>query len=307
MFELIIKTPLNQSLQVIEFNFDELKAGIEKSVERYKGLIYNDEQIAIAKKDKAALNNFIKALDEKRKQIKADYLMPYNDFENKIKILQKLVQEPLQDIDKQIKNYDEQEKAKKQAEIDELYKKLIGELADKVPYRMLEDNRYLNKTYKLKDVEEDLKAKIDKVNEDISMLNLQENYKTEMLDEYFKTLSLSDAIRFGERLKLIDEEKRKAKERAEQARQEALKQAQEVSEPTQTIESLSGGTMFVGRGFSQKPEEQNQNVKDVDYTEVGEDKDQELAEISFKVTATAQQFRSLKEFFVSNNIKFEKI
>lgn len=310
MLELIIKTPLDQILQAIEFNFDELKTEIEKRAEHYKGLVYNDEQIALAKKDKAALNNFIKALDEKRKQIKAACLKPYDDFEAKIKILQSVVQEPLSEIDKQIKNYDEQEKAKKQEEIDEIYKKLIGALADKVPYRMLEDSRYMNKTYKIKDVEGDLKGKIDKINEDITMLNFQENYKTEMLDEYFKTLSLSDALKFGERLRLIDEEKRKAQEREEQARQEALKQAQAVSEPAQTLEELSGGRVMVGRGFYQQTHETQ--AKDVEYTEIKEEPQQveataELHEINFKVIATVEQLHALKAFFIDNNIKFERI
>ena len=112
--EIIIKSPTEgQYIQNIDFNFEELKKAISESVSKYDNLIYSDEQIKIAKTDRANLNKFIDVLDSKRKEIKNKCLAPYTEFEAKIKELQELVKTPVGKIDTQIKNYEDGKKDRK--------------------------------------------------------------------------------------------------------------------------------------------------------------------------------------------------
>ena len=105
--ELIIHKPKEEDfVQSIEFNYDELKVELQKSLEKYKGITYNDEQIKIAKQDRAKLNKFKNALNEKKKDLKKKCLEPYEAFEVKIKELMGMVDDPIDEIDKQIKSFE---------------------------------------------------------------------------------------------------------------------------------------------------------------------------------------------------------
>ena len=48
----------------ISFNYDELKEALTARVADYKTMVYTDDQIAIAKKDRAELNKLKKALTD---------------------------------------------------------------------------------------------------------------------------------------------------------------------------------------------------------------------------------------------------
>ena len=51
--------------EVIQFNYEELKAEITSKVEMYKNLVYTgSDQIKDAKADRAALNKLIKAMSD---------------------------------------------------------------------------------------------------------------------------------------------------------------------------------------------------------------------------------------------------
>ena len=105
--------------EVIEFNFDELKQEIESRVSMYTNLVYTDEQIKQAKADRANLNKFVKALSDERIKMKKQCLKPYEGFEAKVNELSKIVQEPIALIDKQVREYEEQQKKAKLEKIKE--------------------------------------------------------------------------------------------------------------------------------------------------------------------------------------------
>lgn len=92
--------------QKLEFNYEEIKQEVTEKVALYKNLVYTDDQIKEAKADRAKLNNFVKVLEDKRKEIKKQCLQPYEDFERQIKEIVSVVNEPIALIDKQIKEAD---------------------------------------------------------------------------------------------------------------------------------------------------------------------------------------------------------
>lgn len=97
--------------EVIEFNFTELKQEITEKAALYKNMVYTDETIKEAKADKATLNKFITALEDKRKEVKKQCLQPYEDFEKQIRELVAIVDEPVQLINEQVKAYEDKKKS----------------------------------------------------------------------------------------------------------------------------------------------------------------------------------------------------
>ena len=214
-----------KSPEVIDFNFEELKEEITNKSALYKNMVYTDETIKDAKSDRALLNKFKTALEDKRKEVKKQCLEPYNQFEKQIKELVAIIDEPVKLIGEQIAEFEDREKAEKHEQIIELFNK--AGFQSFVTLEQIYDPKWLNKSVSLKSIEEELTNTVYRIGHDVTTINSLTEYSFEALEHYKKTLDLAGAIAEGQRL--ADIQKRKAEHEAEvKAREElAKKQAEE--------------------------------------------------------------------------------
>lgn len=210
-----------QTPSEIIFNFDELKNELAEKVESYKSLVYGENEIRLAKADKASLNKLKKALDDERKRREKEYLAPFTAFKAQINELIALIDAPIAEIDKQIKAAEEARKEQKM----EIVKVLFADakMPDWLTLESVFDSRWLNATYTAKQIEDDLAALNYKIFCDMRTLNSLPDFAFEATEEYKRTLDLNRAISEGQRL--ADIQKRKQAE-AEQA-QITMEQVQE--------------------------------------------------------------------------------
>lgn len=179
MLELIITNPTNEDafLKSIEFNYDELKTGISEAVKKYENLVVTEDAIKQAKTDRANLNKFIAAMDEKRIEVKKQCLQAYEPFEAKIEELVLLVKEPCKKIDKQIKTFDEKEKADKKKLLREYFENAPkdNEVVDFVVFDDFMKNRdkLLNKSYNLNNAYAEIEHWLSKILEHLCILKAQ--------------------------------------------------------------------------------------------------------------------------------------
>lgn len=214
-----------KSPEVIDFNFEELKEEITNKSALYKNMVYTDETIKDAKSDRALLNKFKTALEDKRKEVKKQCLEPYNQFEKQIKELVAIIDEPVKLIGEQITEFEDREKAEKHEQITKLFDK--AGFQSFVTLEQIYDPKWLNKSVSLKSIEEELTNTVYRIGHDVTTINSLKEYSFEALEHYKKTLDLAGAIAEGQRL--ADIQKRKAEHEAEvKAREElAKKQAEE--------------------------------------------------------------------------------
>lgn len=214
-----------KSPEVIDFNFEELKEEITNKSALYKNMVYTDETIKDAKSDRALLNKFKTALEDKRKEVKKQCLEPYNQFEKQIKELVAIIDEPVKLIGEQITEFEDREKAEKHEQIIELFNK--AGFQSFVTLEQIYDPKWLNKSVSLKSIEEELTNTVYRIGHDVTTINSLKEYSFEALEHYKKTLDLAGAIAEGQRL--ADIQKRKLEHEAElKAREElAKKQAEE--------------------------------------------------------------------------------
>lgn len=214
-----------KSPEVIDFNFKELKEEITNKSALYKNMVYTDETIKDAKSDRALLNKFKTALEDKRKEVKKQCLEPYNQFEKQIKELVAIIDEPVKLIGDQITEFEDREKAEKHEQIIELFNK--AGFQSFVTLEQIYDPKWLNKSVSLKSIEEELTNTVYRIGHDVTTINSLKEYSFEALEHYKKTLDLAGAIAEGQRL--ADIQKRKLEHEAElKAREElAKKQAEE--------------------------------------------------------------------------------
>lgn len=213
--------------EVIEFNFDELKQEIESRVSMYTNLVYTDEQIKQAKSDRANLNKFVKALSDERIKMKKQCLKPYEGFEAKVNELSKIVQEPIALIDKQVREYEEQQKKAKLEKIKEYYSGIENPDLQWLELSAIYNEKWLNASVSMKSIQEEINSRLEQIEKDFETLSNLPEFGFEAKEVYKTTLDINKALNEGHRLSEI--QKRKAEYEAEQDRlKEETKKQEEV-------------------------------------------------------------------------------
>lgn len=223
-----------QPLPTVQWNYPELKAWLTDGLKKYDGIVYDENQITQAKKDRANLNKLAEAIDSKRKEMKSLYLHPYEEFEAQAKELTAMVKAAADAIAAQIKAYDDFRKQEKQAAIMEIYAKIFGDMAVLVPYDRIHNPKWLNVTFSMGAVSDELARKIDNIFAglaSIDKLGLAPDIAEQVKGVFLRKFDLADALAEKERI----EKQREALARFN-AHQEAQKAAvrEERPEPKYT-------------------------------------------------------------------------
>jgi len=278
---------------IINFNNEELKKELIENLEIYQGLVYTDENIANAKKDKADLNKLIDKLETARKIVKKQCMIPYDNFEIKAKELLTLINKPLLEIDTQVNSFVQKQKDQKQKDIETFYNENVADLLELLPLAKIFNEKWLNVSYKIKEIEGEISCHFSKVKCDIQVIeNLKSEFELQVKDMYLKTFSISSALSEGTRLqeqKLKLEEYKRKQEEIKQEEIKPIEQVEIVQEVIKPIEQASITPVFV--------------VQAQEVTEPIE----ELQQIDFRVFVTQSQKIALKDFFISNNIKYGSV
>ena len=141
-----------QTAGKIDCNLDEIKDAVALQMTAYKELEVTESNIAERKSDLATLRKIYKAVDDKRKSIKKEFLQPYEEFEAQVKDVLSVINEPIGLIDGKLKEFDAKRVEEKQAHLHELYKANIEDLADFIPYEKVAKPQWNNKSYDDKDI-----------------------------------------------------------------------------------------------------------------------------------------------------------
>ena len=225
-------------LKEIDWNYEELKTEIQKKANDYMNLVYTADQIKDAKKDRAKLNKFVTALEDKRKEIKKQVMQPYTAFEKQEKELIGIVNQAVANIDTQIKGYEEAVRQEKLEKVKEIYQKTIGDLDRTVPFEKIYKDSWLNISTTLKSITAEITEIRDKVDSDLKVINADTSpYVFEMKEEYLKAFDLTAAMM--KKQKLEETAKKKALFEEEQKQKEAQRQ-QQLKEEAQKVASAGG-------------------------------------------------------------------
>lgn len=321
----LISPAENGFLTHIEWNSDEIRKKTMEKLEKYKGIVYTDDNMKEAKKDLAELRGFVTDFDDRKKLVKKKIMEPYDQFEKELKDVLKLIQEPIDLIDKQVKEYEDQKKAEKKAAIKETYEAEIGELREAVPFERLFDSQYLLAKWTLKKAREDIKGKIDRLKSDFEIIDkLESKYKINAKDMYIKTLDLSSALAEERRLVELekklksDEEKKQAEKEARELQEAAEKEAEEDCQRKVQEAAEKRSASVAGGGISHfepakktEPVEKKTECGVIDpfasKTESPASLEEKKYKARFFAVGTLTQLNELKEYMNQNGIKFGKV
>lgn len=179
----------------IVWNFEEIKAELEAEMKKYQALVYTDDNIKEAKKDRALLNKVVKELNDRKLEVKKVYCAPYEAFEQQVKELQGIVNDVNADIDAAVKEYEERKKAEKKDDIVAAYIEIFGKLTDDVPLDMIWQPYWLNASISMKQVIDSLKGTALRIKDELAYIDtLDPTKRLAVRFEYFRTLNLPTAL-----------------------------------------------------------------------------------------------------------------
>ena len=173
----------------LTYNFDKLKQDVESNLKKYKNLIITEEDIPDSKRIRAELNSNKKELNDRKIEIKKEFMLPYTEFENQVKNVIKSIDEVSNDIDEQIKAFEKLEKDKKLERIKD-YTHEIG--LDIIDFNLLYIPQWLNKNINDTQWKSDLNEKLNAINMDLEVLDLEGE---EIKALYLKSLNLDQAYK----------------------------------------------------------------------------------------------------------------
>ncbi len=275
-----------QPLPAVKWNYDEVKQWVEDGLQAYKGRVYTSETITEAKKDRANLNKLATAIDAKRKEMKAMYLAPYEQFEAEAKELVGMIKTVSAEIDAQVKTYDEFRKQQKQQQIEaEIYTPMIGKLAELVPYKKLHNPKWLNVTTSMGEIGQEMARKVEEIENGlkaIERLNIDADVAERVTSVFLRDFDLSAAIAESDRI---------MEEREKMARYQAEQRAQQAQAAAVAPKPISAPVV------EEKPVQPAQQPA----------VEEKVYEVVFRINVTKAQLDALGAYMRANGIKPERV
>ena len=267
----------------ISFNFEEIKSELAGKLQVYQNMVVTESGIKEAKADRANLNKFKAALADSRKAVKAQWNQPLCDFESKMKELERMVDEPIGAIDRQVKAYDEAKKQDKRQQIERFFEGAVGDLEEVLPLSKIWNDRWLNATYPMKDIEKEIIERIRKTHSDIGIIvAMQLPCCDQMLSTYLETLDMSRAMEEKHKYEQAQKAKAQAKQ-AEPALDSPAAQQTVSVEKERTVAQMNTPQEAAGEAIP------------------------ELRVLDFRVWVTPEQMQALKAFLVQNHIRYGRV
>lgn len=324
---LVIKNPNEgEFLKHIEWNKEQFMELVASMTEQYEGVTYTDEQIKIAKSDRATLNAMKKAISDRRIQVKKAVMEPYTKFETEVAEVVVLIDKPIAMIDSQIKEYDERVKNEKKQALKEYFEEIAADLEGVLTFDRVFDQRYLNATVSLSKAKTDIKDKVERVNTDLNTLDsLDAEYRMFARDVYVRTLDMSQAMAEISRLQeLKKQEEERSRQQEEAARKAAEAEAAEnASETAESVPEPKKNEQIPEESVTKPDENVSNEAESVIKTEESEspaasidvpdtsvavpEKDTKQYKASFTVYGTKAEIMGLKQYMIEHKIKFGKV
>lgn len=209
-------------------NASDLLPAIQEGLKAYDYVV-DENNYKQAKTDRASLNNLVKVVSDKRKQVENDVFAQWLQDKKDIMQVEKTIKAASDKLGNGINDIDNAEKELKKNQIKELW---LNMTSDKYPFELVFEERYLNKSVKPKEIEESLNNKFLKAEEQLSFIEASlpddELQAEQVIQLFCKTLDLSKAT---ERINEIKAAKAKLQEKVN-AQIEQSKQAQAMNQTT---------------------------------------------------------------------------
>lgn len=245
-----------KSVGYLETNISALENLVEKRLEDYKPENYFGDA-DLAKKDRAELNKAKDKIGRARKDLIAELMKPYNDFEERCKTLERKIDLASKALDEIVKLKENEEKENKRKTIEQFW---TSKNFDLFPLEKIFNTKWLNKTYKESDIISEMDSRIEKTYKDLKVC---EKYSgmygldpDTIKAHYLMNLDIEETISYCDELQRQKEiAQKEAEERAEREHNKQLEQQKQDLwkeesnfEQTQNLSNLADMALAISTG-----------------------------------------------------------
>lgn len=157
-FEPVIELP---EIPEVKHNLDVVKQYAQDLKDFWQPVVFTSEQVDKAKEVKASINKLVKKVGDLRKETVKEYKKPIDDFEKTAKETEAILKEASEVLNNKINVFVEQEQEEKRKDIINLINKIISDTEANVTIEEITfDPRWLNKTYKRSQLQDDIVTQI---------------------------------------------------------------------------------------------------------------------------------------------------
>ena len=312
-----LKIEISQEPAVIRCNFKDVKAKLSEKMAEYQGAVFTEESKSVAKAELASLRKTREEVEKRRKEVKAQCLVPYNDFEEKVKELLEIIDEPICLIDSQLKEMEAERIRKRHGDVETLYAECAGEWAEYLPLKEIYVKKWDNATTSLKQIEKELLAMAEKVASEIGIIReTQSDVVEDALQVYQKSRDLGAALTRiniyednkkraleAERIRREQEEEQRRQAEIERAREEERRKLEEIAKAREEERKKAEETLKAAAVATKDPE--------VPFFLEDEEDDlpfpqPQTVTAFYKVVATEEELERVEMAFNSIGIWFER-
>lgn len=281
------------TLGTLTTNAEQIRQVVLQKLQEYTPANY-EGRVDEAKSDKALLNKAEKALNERRLELERQYMEPFNKFKVLITETCKAIKQASIGLDAIVKAEETREREAKFEEIQNYWNSTGFSLFD---ISKVFNDKWTNKTAKLKDVYEEIDKIQKKTFDDLKVLdNFPQEDVPLLKTVYLETLDITQAMAQAEQLKQNREKLAREKvERAAQEKAQALK-AQEREERIEIQEDMKA---------------QDFGTQDLAAQALGLEINQEAPEAvetyALLFQGTRNELQALRRYMTENGIAYTKL
>lgn len=234
MYELqLIDTNIVAKENGIELiGYDELNQQLDQLGEYLGSIEVTQDNIKENKKLVARVRKACNTLNEQRKAFKKSYLMPLTTLENQVKSIDKKAAKFEEQVRVQIRQIEEQERRDKESLIRDNFDRRLRAYGspELYPFEDFLKREYLNKTYSLNKVEDEMAEWLEKRQNDIiSLTSYSESIPQEQSEVITKYLELKDVSATIQHFTTLNQKKEQVKKAVKSAPKRANKPVVETT------------------------------------------------------------------------------
>lgn len=279
------------TIGIIEDNLNEVELSIYEKVKEYRAVVVTEDTIKDGKKFLADIRKERNYLEDERKAIKKQWMIPYEKFEKRAKEIIALYDEPVKIINDQLLEYEKHRKEMKRKEIQSIYDFVKGELEEWLPLNHIFNEKWENTSYSSKKIREEMELIFDQMKVSISTIrSMNSEFEEDALYVLKETGSLQSAISEITELQ-------KQKERFMKQAKREIEQEQEEVQPLKQLENefLEAHKTLEGQAIVEEEKEILMNDAPFAMEKI----------LTVVIKIGENDFGILKEFLEISNLEYE--
>lgn len=270
----------------VSHNLNALLEAIKKHTEEYKHLVYGDNSVATAKRDRANLNSLAKTVNEARLNAEKDFMKPFYEVKDICKEIDAEIKSASVVADTFIKNAEKVMRDERKRECELIF---ANEEFNLIDFEQIFNEKWLNKSVSLAEVKKNIKDLIEDIKKDIEIVeNFPNSVENNLKAYYLNTLDANKTLAYS--ISLTER-----KERLRLEKEETDLKFEKEAEKNTTLMNTSKMAVNLDLPETETVTEAEREVGALDEISF-------LVNIDFHITNT--DYRKLMIFLKMNNISF---